>query len=408
MKLSKGFLITIFLICFSAGIVSAASIPVIEEITGPNPSSINLNEASVTYTYTATVTGGQAPYTYRWEARGTVIAEGESSSVTLDSVQMAQASNGGGYWVYLKVTDANGKMANYVEDGSLETLFVYGISNGNVVTHPASFPYTMRIDGEDVEPETGTIIETPTETVENDSGVRFNGLNGQVEVLFPGETEWDFADLSTALPEGTRIKTDVDSSCVLSFTDMSVFILKPESEVIVSTTSEKDTKLNLLAGNIWVNVKKMVNGGSLDVQMNQAIAGAKGTTFVCIEQAGLSILYVIEGTVEFTNTETDEVETVIEGESVYVNDGETREVKPFDVEMQKGYWTILQQQYNIQQVSGLEIIESESTIDTGSESGDETETESSESGSSMIPGFPILATAIGVAVLVPILKKKTA
>ena len=406
MKSSKVIFLTIFLICLSAGIVSgASSIPVVSEITGPDPSSVNLNDASITYTYTATVTGGQAPYTYRWEARGNVIAEGASASVTLDSVQMAQASNGAGYWVYLKVTDANGKMANYVEDGELETLFIYGISNGAVVKHPSEFPYTMRVDGEDVEPETGTVIETPTETVEDDSGVRFSGLNGQVEVLFPGETEWDFADLTTALPEGTRIKTDVDSSCVLSFTDMSTFILKSESEVIISTKSEKDTKLDLLAGNIWVNVKKMVNDGSLSVEMNQAIAGAKGTTFVCLEQGGLSILYVIEGTVEFTNTESDEVETVTGGENVYVKDGETSEVKSFDVEMQKGYWTTLQQQYNIQQVSGLEIIESSAT-DTGTTSGDETETDS-ESDSSMIPGFTFYSIAVGVAVLVPILRKKS-
>ena len=149
----------------------------------------------------------------------------------------------------------------------------------------------------------------------------------------------------------------------------------------------------------------MVNDGSLSVEMNQAIVGAKGTMFVCLEQAGLSILYVIEGTVEFTNTETDEVETVTGGENVYVKDGETSEVKPFDVEMQKGYWTTLQQQYNIQQVSGLEIIESSAT-DTGTTSGDDTDTDS-ESDSSMIPGFSFYSIAVGVAVLVPILRKKS-
>jgi len=64
MKFSKVIFLTIFLICLSAGIVSgASSIPVVSEITGPDPSSVNLNDASITYTYTATVTGGQAPYT---------------------------------------------------------------------------------------------------------------------------------------------------------------------------------------------------------------------------------------------------------------------------------------------------------------------------------------------------------
>jgi len=56
------------------------------------------------------------------------------------------------------------------------------------------------------------------------------------------------------LPVGTRIKTGLDSSAVLSFTDMSYFVMKPSTEVILSSPSKKESKIKLAAGNIWANV----------------------------------------------------------------------------------------------------------------------------------------------------------
>ncbi len=71
-----------------------------------------------------------------------------------------------------------------------------------------------------------------------------------MEYLLPGSDEWEFADLDTVLVECTHIRTEVESSCVLSFPTMDTYVLKSESEVVVSTVSEKDTKLDLLVGTI--------------------------------------------------------------------------------------------------------------------------------------------------------------
>ncbi len=322
-----------------------------------------------------------------------MIKEGDFPSITIGVNEMSIASNGAGYWIYLTVTDANGKFANYIEDEEMETLFVYGIVGDALMLHPSTFPYPMMIDGDEVLPDDAIEYETPEtpEHVPNDSGVRFSGLNGQIEYLPPGATEWEFADLDTVLVEGTHIRTESESSCVLSFTDMSTFVLPAESEVVVSTIGGKTTKMDLIVGNIWVNLKKMVNGGSMDVKMNQAIAGAKGTTFVCIQEGDFSMLLVIEGTVEFKNTESGNVETVTGGETVHVHAGETSDVTSFDIQWEQDKWDPYIEEYNIEVSEGLQIINSNEEFTVEPESVD------GESITNMIPGVSLISVALGLA-----------
>lgn len=147
----------------------------------------------------------------------------------------------------------------------------------------------------------------------NDSGCRFSGMTGQVEVLFPGADDWKLAKLDTVIPIGTHIKTQEDSSAILSFSDMSTFVLKPESEVVADSPPGPESKLKLVAGNIWANIKKMVLDGSMSIEMNQAVCGIKGTTFVCEgKNNGISTLKVIEGKVEFT-AKADGKRIMVEG-----------------------------------------------------------------------------------------------
>src|SRR3990172_2278351 len=122
-----------------------------------------------------------------------------------------------------------------------------------------------------------------------DSGARVSGVTGQVEIHYPGdpEDEWHLIKLDTVIPPLARIKTDEDSSIIIGFTDMSTFVMKPETQIIVTTPPEKDSKLKLVAGNIWANVKKLIKDGSMEVEMNQAVAGIKGTTFI-LEETGSS------------------------------------------------------------------------------------------------------------------------
>lgn len=193
------------------------------------------------------------------------------------------------------------------------------------------------VDGNSTETPTSTSGNTTTssskhETTKNpaleDAGCIFSDLAGQVEVLNPigydengepqyDEDDWHFAKIDEPLYTGTRIKTGLDSSSVVSFADMSTFVMKPSTEIILSSPTSKESKIKLAFGNIWVNVKKMVKDGTMDVEMSQAVAGIKGTIFVCeVKEDGTSTLKVIEGDVQFTDFATGKVTSVTGGEMI--------------------------------------------------------------------------------------------
>lgn len=99
-----------------------------------------------------------------------------------------------------------------------------------------------------------------------------------------------------------------------------------------------DSQFKLLVGNLWVNVKKMLKDGSMDIEMSQAVAGIKGTTFVLEEDGETSILKVIEGMVEFTSKVTGESILVEGGETVSATEDGLGEVGKFDVNAEMAGW----------------------------------------------------------------------
>lgn len=202
---------------------------------------------------------------------------------------------------------------------------------------------TFTIEGELPFPEGGIATATPqqeeTPTLEElmarvktparDSGIRFSDLAGQVEVCIPlgydangkevyDDEAWTYAKLNMVLPYGSKIKVSEKSAMYLSYPDMTVVSSDKESIIILNIDPQVDpkrqTEMQLLWGNLKANVKKMMKDGSMQVEMSQAVAGIKGTTFIMEEDGAKSTLKVMDGVVEFTSKAT--------GQSIMVNAGE--------------------------------------------------------------------------------------
>jgi hypothetical protein len=183
------------------------------------------------------------------------------------------------------------------------------------------------------------------------SDAGFSDLAGTVEVNIPtpdGKYDpeaWSFAKLQQGqnFPAGTHIRTGENSSAILSFGDASTFTLKPESEIVLSSgVRETGLKviLKMTAGNLWANIKKMAKDGSLEVEMSQAVAGIKGTTFIVEETGSSSTLKVIEGTVTFTSNVDGKSETVNTGQQVTGTPAGLSPVSAFDVSAYQDYGSI--------------------------------------------------------------------
>ena len=192
------------------------------------------------------------------------------------------------------------------------------------------------------ETPTPTPTETPTAEPCVDSGARFTSISREVEFQHEGDKDrWGPAKMDTQLCVDDHVRTSEDSSAIIGFSDLSTFVLKPESEIVVTLPPARDSKLKLLFGNIWVNVKKMATNGTLEVDMSQGVAGIKGTTFVLSETGTTSTLKVIEGTVSFTAKATGQTVEVSTGQTVQADATGLSPVTSFDVNAESADWAKL-------------------------------------------------------------------
>ncbi len=152
-----------------------------------------------------------------------------------------------------------------------------------------------------------------------DSGIKINHRDGQLEIACPPDLDaWDVLKEGRVIYTHCHIKTGEDSTVQLDFPDMTSFKMRPETEIVIDAPP-KQSKIGLLAGNIWANVKKMATGGTMEVHGSQAVAGIKGTTFEMIETGETTTLKVIEGAVEFRDKADGKTEMVNTGEALAVD-----------------------------------------------------------------------------------------
>lgn len=172
-----------------------------------------------------------------------------------------------------------------------------------------------------------------------DSGIKFSDLHGEVTVRpDTNEEGWELAELTSKLNVLDHVKTEQDSGAILSMQDMTTFVVKPESEIILTVPSGQDSKVTLVAGNIWVNVKKMVTNGTMEVEMSQAVAGIKGTNITCSTSRDEDRIQVLRGIAEVLIRETREKVTVAEGEELVVKTGGKTEKVEIDVTTEQKKW----------------------------------------------------------------------
>lgn len=181
---------------------------------------------------------------------------------------------------------------------------------------------------------------SPTFAGNDNAIVRFGDLHGEVNVRPNAEDDdtYIFAELDTPLRHDDRIRTLPKSGAILSFSDMSTFVMKEDSIIVLDIANERDTKIGLVAGNIWVNLKKMVADGSMEIEMSQAVAGLKGTNITCSSKTGEDRIQVLRGVASVMIKATQERLELKEGEELIIKPGGKKEVVPIDVKAVQETW----------------------------------------------------------------------
>jgi len=166
-----------------------------------------------------------------------------------------------------------------------------------------------------------------------DSKISFNDLYGEVKIRPNWEEDdaYEFAEFDTKIYECDRIKTEEESGAILGLEDMNVVVMKENTTFIILTETPKVTNLELFAGGIWANIKKLAEGKSIDCEMSHCITGIKGTIVAFEETGRESKVWLFAGKVEVTNKQTKKKTMLQPGQSITCK-GSTLDVKTFDIE----------------------------------------------------------------------------
>lgn len=167
-----------------------------------------------------------------------------------------------------------------------------------------------------------------------DSHIRFNDFYGEVKKRCNDEEDdsYEFVDIDVVIYENDRIKTEEASGAILGLEDMSTYVIKPETTLIIKTEDANVSKWEMLSGAFIANIKKIAEGKSLEVEMSQCVCGINGTIVAFEEKGGKSNVYLFAGAVDVKSKKTNKKYALQAGETSSVGSDGNIVVKNFDIE----------------------------------------------------------------------------
>lgn len=162
---------------------------------------------------------------------------------------------------------------------------------------------------ENVTPPTPIEINKPVNPVSK--GNKISSTKGQVLVSNNGKN-WNTANTNENLKTGDQIKTGANSSANFTLADIINLILGGNSWVGITNDNKSAPQLKFFGGNVKISLPK---GNNLKVEMSQAIATVKGTSFELTENGERSIVKVTEGVVQFRHKNTGATTNVSAGQT---------------------------------------------------------------------------------------------
>ena len=169
-----------------------------------------------------------------------------------------------------------------------------------------------------------------------DSHIRFNDFYGEVKMRpnWLDDDSYEFVDLDSPIYECYRIKTEEDSGAILGLEDMSTYVIKPESILIIRTEEDNTSRFEMIVGVLWGQIKKMATGKSVKCEMSQCVAGISGTIVAFEEKNGVSKVTLFAGKVDVTSKKTKKKTVLKPGETSSVGKDGKIVVKKFNIEQE--------------------------------------------------------------------------
>jgi hypothetical protein len=153
-------------------------------------------------------------------------------------------------------------------------------------------------------------LEQPPQPTPTPQALAVSDVSGSVKVQSPQQgNEWQQANDGASLSQGSKIKTEAEGGTV-KLGNTTTLEIQPNTLIEVEALSDTGSTLLLQEGEFTAEVTGLPAGGSLKVDMSQAVAEITGTVFTATETGTESTLSVKEGSVIFTSKVNGETVTV--------------------------------------------------------------------------------------------------
>ncbi len=269
------------------------------------------------------------------------------STPSIDDMEYDLSFSGGPYGVFTLAKKDGKYLVGRMVDGSVIKLSPFDVKKHLIYEEKAELD--VKGDGferwmEILEQMPG--CQDPSDPT-TDSGYRFNDYDGEI-YIYPCDDEdaQMYAELDMVLHRNDLIITEDDSTADIAIPgDMTNFHMAPNSKVILNYEKESSPAMRaikLISGKILRNVKRSLEGESLEDDMWVAAAGIKGTTYVLEELGHGSTLKVINGSVEFRSKVTGKSQLVESGEMITATQDGLEDKMRFDTEKELNYWEDLE------------------------------------------------------------------
>jgi hypothetical protein len=105
-------------------------------------------------------------------------------------------------------------------------------------------------------------------------------VEGSLSVLRAGNEQWREARPNMPLKVGDQLATRAESFGVIEYATGVVLRLDENTKVVLTAADEKGAKTMASAGNVWVNMRKLVSqGNEFELSSPTATAAIRGTVF---------------------------------------------------------------------------------------------------------------------------------
>ncbi len=182
--------------------------------------------------------------------------------------------------------------------------------------------------GEAVEPDEGNDKQKVAKTSDNlpeERPIAFvRRFKPQVNIFNAAAGKFAEAEKAEKLYDGDTLMTGKDGYAAVQFMDKSLTKVKPSSLLLINgsvdnSTQSNSTRILLKAGEVMMDVEDR-NRGDFEVATQTSVATVKGTKFgSSVDSKGSSTHFVLEGSVEVFARESNQRETITDGQFARVS-----------------------------------------------------------------------------------------